>query len=76
MTRLKLEDIVGDKPIKLTIEIPARLHRDLVDYGLMLNGGIGDGAPRPADLVPPMLARFVASDRAFRKVRRHQTEVP
>ena len=69
MTRLKLEDIAGEKPIKLTIEIPARLHRDLVDYGLMLNGGRGDGAPGPADLVPPMLARFVAGDRAFRKQR-------
>ena len=72
MTRLTLGDITGDKPIKLTIEIPARLHRDLVDYGRILNGGARDGAPQPADLVAPMLARFIASDRAFAKTRRER----
>jgi len=26
MTRLKLSDIIDDKPVKITIEIPVRLH--------------------------------------------------
>ena len=30
MTRLKLSDITDGKPVKLTIEIPARLHRRLL----------------------------------------------
>lgn len=38
MARLKLGAIEDDKPIKLTIELPAALHRDLVAYGHYLNG--------------------------------------
>lgn len=70
MTRLKLSDITDEKPVRLTIEIPARLHRRLVDYGIVLNGGIPKGAPEPAALAAPMLERFIASDREFAKARR------
>lgn len=71
MTRLRLSDITGEKPVKLTIEIPARLHRDLVSYAMVLNGGSAQGAPEPADLVAPMLERFIASDRAYRRARQN-----
>lgn len=67
MTRLKLSDITDEKPVRLSIEIPARLHRRLTDYGVVLNGGLTEGAPEPAALVAPMLERFIASDRAFAK---------
>ncbi|MFI8665937.1 DUF2274 domain-containing protein [Qipengyuania sp. NPDC077410] len=70
MTRLKLSDITDGKPVKLTIEIPARVHRRLVEYGNVLNGGVSKGAPEPAALIPPMIERFVASDRDFAKARR------
>lgn len=70
MTRLKLTDITDEKPVKLTIEIPARLHRDLVAYGVVLNSGVRQGAPAPEQLVAPMLARFIANDREFAKARR------
>lgn len=70
MIRLSLSDITDGKPVKLTIEIPARLHRDLVSYAAVLNGGSSEGASEPADLVAPMLERFLASDRDFRKARR------
>lgn len=30
MTRLKLSDLTDEKPVRLTVEIPARLHRKLV----------------------------------------------
>lgn len=70
MTRLRLSDITDEKPVKLTIEIPARLHRDLVSYAAVLNGGSSEGAPGPADLVAPMLERFIASDREFARHRR------
>ncbi|MBS1301533.1 DUF2274 domain-containing protein [Loktanella sp. SALINAS62] len=30
MTKLKLGIIPNDKPVKLTLELPASLHRDLV----------------------------------------------
>ena len=70
MTRLKLTDIADEKPVKLTIEIPARLHSDLVAYGVVINGGNASGAPAPELLVAPMLARFIATDRSFTKARR------
>lgn len=37
MTKLKLGAIMDDKPVKLTIEIPAAVHRDLVAYADYLN---------------------------------------
>jgi len=76
VTRLRLSDITDGKPVKLTIEIPARLHKDLVRYGQILNGGSAQGAPEPAELVAPMLERFIASDRAFRKARQRETARP
>ena len=33
MSKLKLGTIPDDKPVKLTIELPAAIHRDLVAYG-------------------------------------------
>jgi hypothetical protein len=70
MTRLRLSDINDGKPVRLTIEISARLHRRLVEYGIVLNGGETSNAPEPAALVGPMLERFIASDRAFARARR------
>lgn len=70
MTRLKLADLADEKPVRLTLEIPARLHRDLGAYALALNDGDPKGAPTVERLVPAMLERFIATDRAFAKVRR------
>ncbi len=70
MAQLKLGTIEDDKPVKLTVELPAALHRDLVAYGQALARETGQGAVEPAKLVGPMLARFVAADRAFAKLRR------
>ena len=36
MAKLKLGPIADDKPVKLTIELPALLHRDLVAYAEVL----------------------------------------
>lgn len=72
MTRLKLADVLGEKPIKLTVEIPARLHRELVSYAIIVNGGSPEGAPAPAELVAPMLERFIASDRDYRRARQNE----
>ncbi len=71
MTKLKLAPLVDDRPVKLTIELPAAVHRDLVAYGELLAGTASAAAPiEPARLVAPMLARFMATDRAFAKARR------
>lgn len=70
MTRLKLSDLVDEKPVRLTVEIPARLHRQLLAYATALNGGDAKGAPLPERLVAPMIERFMATDRNFAKSRR------
>lgn len=69
MAKLKLGTIADDKPIKLTVELPAVIHRDLVAYADALGRETGQPAIDPAKLVGPMLARFIAGDRAFAKLR-------
>lgn len=70
MTKLKLGPITDDKPVKVTLELPASLHRDLTSYAKVLAHESGQPAPEPARLIAPMLERFMATDRAFLKVRR------
>ncbi|MBN8483860.1 MAG: DUF2274 domain-containing protein [Sphingomonadales bacterium] len=70
MTRLKLADLADEKPVRLTVEVSARLHRELVSYAAALNGGDAKGAPAPERLIGPMIERFIATDRSFAKTRR------
>ena len=70
MAKLKLGAIEDDKPVKLAIELPAALHRDLVAYAQALSSETAQNAVDPVKLITPMLARFIASDRAFAKFRR------
>jgi hypothetical protein len=73
MTKLKLGAIADDKPIKVTVELPAPLHRDLVAYAEVLAQETGQPATDPVKLIAPMIQRFMATDRAFIKARRRQT---
>jgi hypothetical protein len=70
MTRLKLADLADEKPIRMSVEVSARLHRELVAYATILNGGETKNAPAPERLIPPMLERFIATDRGYAKARR------
>lgn len=69
MAKLKLGPLVDDKPVRLTVELPAAVHRDLVAYGQVLGAETGH-VVEPAKLVAPMLARFMATDRAFSSARK------
>jgi hypothetical protein len=71
MTKLKLSAIPDDKPVKITIELPAAIHRDLVVYGEILAKATSETKPPdPAKLIPPMLQRFMATDKGFSKAKR------
>lgn len=70
MAKLKLGTVPDDKPVKLTVELPAAIYRDLVAYGNALGRETGQGAVEPAKLIGPMLGRFMATDRVFAKIRR------
>ena len=69
MPKLKLGTLLDDKPVRLTLEVPAEVHRDLVAYAQIMGRDTGQ-AVEPAKLVAPMLAKFMAADRAFAKARR------
>ncbi len=70
MTKLRLGPIADDKPVKVTLELPASLHRDLVAYAEVLAHDTGQPATDPVRLIAPMLERFMTTDRAFAKARR------
>ncbi len=71
MTRLKISAIADDKPVKLTIELPAAVFRDLTVYaGLLTQPAEGKKSIDPAKLIVPMLQRFMATDKVFAKARR------
>ena len=73
MTKLKLCPLADDKPVKITLELPAALHRDLTAYADVLTREGGQPVTDPTKLIGPMIARFMATDRAFAKARRNQS---
>ena len=70
MTKLKLGPIADDKPVKVTVELPAVLHRDLIAYAEVLSREAGQQVGDPARLIVPMLQRFIATDRGFARSRK------
>jgi hypothetical protein len=70
MAKLKLGAITDDKPVKLTVELSPGVHRDLLAYAEVLARETGQSVTEPTKLIAPMLARFMATDRVFAKMRR------
>ncbi|WP_343698955.1 DUF2274 domain-containing protein [Caulobacter sp.] len=68
--KLKLGALEDETPVKVTVDLPAAVHRDLVAYAQALAAESGGKAAEPARLVAPMVARFMATDRAFVRGRR------
>ncbi|PZU44402.1 MAG: DUF2274 domain-containing protein [Sphingomonas sp.] len=70
MTKLKLGPLADDRPVKISVELPAAVHRDLQAYAAVLAAETRQQPVAPEKLVAPMLARFMATDRAFAKAHR------
>jgi hypothetical protein len=68
MNKLKLSSVDDEKPVKLTVILPAALYRDLGAYADILSRESGK-AVEPTKLIAPMLEKFIAGDRGFRKAR-------
>ena len=64
MTGLKLARLEDRTPIKLQIAVTPQLHADLQLYARLYRESYGV-EESVADLIPSMLATFLASDRAF-----------
>ena len=73
MEKLKISALPDNKPVKITLELPAQVHRDLVAYAEVLSRKTSQKI-EPTSLVAPMLAQFMATDRAFSKARRTAVE--
>lgn len=63
--KLKLGALEDDTPVKLAVDLPAAVHRDLLAYAAMLAAQTGGKPAEPARLVVRMLERFMATDRVF-----------
>jgi hypothetical protein len=70
VTKLKIGTLPDDKPVKLTVELPALVHRDLLAYAAAVGHESGQPVHDAGKLIAPMLARFMATDRGFAKLRR------
>jgi hypothetical protein len=67
MAKLKLGAIEDIKPIKVSLELPAAVHRKLAEYAEALGKETGRPVSDPIKLIAPMIERFMATDRGFTK---------
>ena len=70
MTKLKLGPLIDDRPVKVTVELPGPLHRDLLAYAEVLARETVQPVSDPVKLIVPMLERFIATDRGFARSRK------
>ena len=69
MADLKLSKLPDRTPVKLTITVMPDLHLALGEYTVIYNEIYGQNEPL-TELVPHMLAAFLAGDRGFAKARK------
>ncbi|WP_271567530.1 MULTISPECIES: DUF2274 domain-containing protein [unclassified Bradyrhizobium] len=69
MPKLKIGELPDDKPVKVSTELPAAVHRDLVAYAEALTRQ-GSQVVDPTKLIAPILGRFMATDRGVSKLKR------
>ena len=67
MANLKIAALPDDKPVKLTIDLPAAVQRDLLAYAQSLVPESKKPETELPRLVVAMVIKFMSSDRAFLK---------
>ncbi len=72
--KLKLGALEDDTPVKLTVDLPAGVHRDLLAYAAMLAAQTGGKPAEAAKLAVRMLERFMATDRVFARGRKGRAD--
>jgi hypothetical protein len=68
MAGIKLSKLSDTTPLKLSISVSPDLQTALADYAALYAQAYGTTAA-VAELIPPMLASFLESDREFQKMR-------
>lgn len=70
MSKLRLGAVLEEKPVKLTLELSGPLYARLGEYAKVHARETGLAEPlSPERLVAPMLEHFMATDRAFARLR-------
>lgn len=57
MAKLKLGALDDDKPVKVSVELPATVHRDLMAYAQVLASETGRPVGEPVKLIVPMIEK-------------------
>ena len=73
MAAIKLERLPDRTPVKITILVSPELNRALGDYAAAYETAYGQAETVP-ELIPAMLETFLASDRAFARMRKGSVE--
>jgi hypothetical protein len=74
LVKLRIAELIEDKPVRVTLDLPAVVHRDLVTYAEILARQSGQPIKDPSKLVGPMLAQFMATDRAFKTAKKSRQD--
>ena len=62
----KLPDLT---PVKMNVSLDREVHEMLEDYARIYGESYGE-AVKPAELIPSMIAGFLASDNGFKRARK------
>ena len=62
----KLPDLT---PVKMTVSLDREVHDMLQDYARIYSDSYGE-AIKPTELVPSMIANFLATDNGFKRARK------
>jgi hypothetical protein len=73
LATLKLDRLPDRAPVKVTISVSPELSRTLNDYARAYEETYGQ-AESAIELIPAMLETFLASDRAFARMRKGPQE--
>ncbi|MFT9458170.1 MAG: DUF2274 domain-containing protein [Acetobacter orientalis] len=64
MNTLRITEISNEKPVRVTVEMPASVYRNLSSYAQAVNTIQGHEIT-PQQLICPMIEKFILSDRVF-----------
>lgn len=74
MAKLKLGPIIDEKPVKVVSEFSGEAYRILVAYAEIHGRETGQPAQDPSKLIPPIVERFIATDRGFAAARKSKAQ--
>ena len=66
---LRIGKIPDLTPVKMTISVDPETHHMLEDYARIYGESYGE-AVKPAELIPSMIAGFLATDNGFKRARK------